>query len=325
MPKPLHAFQTPPSGMKETLLYPGAILQNRYQIGSLLSLSEAGELYKVSDLRFPGKSWIVKILRIPWNAELEQSAKTLLAIPHPNLVKVVDFFEKYGLSYFVMELVEGNSLEQLLEKSAGPLPEQQILSWMIQAVHALLCLHAHLKNWKGYWNLSPRKMLITPLGGMKLLPPLTSISKNLTSRAFDYFLPPEVFEEFEILDERAEIYSLAAVLFRALSGKEKNPMPFDFSGILLKNPKLYSRIQRILEKAAQVEPKRRYRNLRLFQKELFSCFQIAFQPQTLVVKPEKSRRFLWTFLGIFLGVLLTLLFKSRFLAPLRTTLGGALK
>lgn len=274
MPELLHvSIKAPHLRMKDAILYPGMILQNRYQVDSLLSQSDTGELCRASDLRFPGKHWAVKILRIPLSPELEQSAKALLAASHPHLVKLIDFFERRGLSFFVMEWVEGNSLEHLLERKREPLLDRQILPWLIQAVHALLRLHENLKYWRGYWNLSPRKMLITALGGIKLLPPLTCIPKNLTPRSFDYFLPPEAFEEFETVDERAEIYSLAAILFRALSGKEKNPMPFDFTGIFPKNPKFYFRLKRILEKAAQPEAEKRHRNLHVFRKELSGLLQ----------------------------------------------------
>jgi Serine/threonine protein kinase len=60
--------------------------------------------------------------------QFRQEALTLARLNHPHLVRVTDFFEEGGNAYLVMDLVQGQSLADLIA-ARGPLPEDQVLEW----------------------------------------------------------------------------------------------------------------------------------------------------------------------------------------------------
>ena len=67
-------------------------------------------------------------------------AKGLCKLHHPGIVRVSDVFEENGTAYFVMDYVEGRSLNDVV-KQEGPLPEARALNYIRQAAEALQYVH----------------------------------------------------------------------------------------------------------------------------------------------------------------------------------------
>lgn len=284
---------------QKSLLKPGMVLQNRYKIDSVLAGAGSGRVYQVFDLRFPGNRWALKVYQTIDPDVFYEAMQQLVSFHHSHLAKIVDFFQEADFSCLVMELVHGRSLEQILQETVGPLPERQVLSWGVQCADALIYLHRHQKSLTHYRNLSPRKILISTIGEVKLIPRIPQKLDHSTVPGIMGYAPPEVFDEAKSCDEKTDVYTLAAVLHRCLTGGNASSIPFVFVPLGPVNPALDSAIERILEKATQPNPSKRYADLTEFRTELYRCLQaiLSLQPYRRRMK-KLSSDFWWALMAI---------------------------
>src|SRR5271156_5506038 len=217
-------------------LTPGTKL-GPYEIQSPLGSGGMGEVYRARDTRL-GRDVAVKILPAEFSADpvrkqrFEREAKTISGLNHPNICVLHDVGSKDGISYLVMECVEGETLAKRLEK--GPLPLEQVLKYGAQIADALDKAH---RSGIVHRDLKPGNIMLTA-SGAKLLDfglakeasPLataaTSTAAIPTSPAtqqgtivgtFQYMSPEQI--EGKELDGRSDIFSLGAVLYEMLTGK----------------------------------------------------------------------------------------------------------
>lgn len=294
--------------MAELFLKEGDVLQNRYKIEALLSGSGKGQVYKASDIRFPGKAWAIKAFQHAPADVFNRDAKTLAMMSHPHMVKVVDYFQEKQNLCLVMELVGGKSLDKILEAAGIPLPERQVLSWGIQCADALLYLHGQIKRDFSCRNFSPRKILITNSSELKLIPEMPELADALETQGVMGFAPPEMFEEDEECDDRSDVYALAAVLHRCLAGDSPANIPFVFVPIRSVNSRIVSPIERVLEKATQTNPGKRYPGLQEFRNELYSCFKevMRVHPRSKSMRDADRSLGLWWLLMALSGASIVL-------------------
>ncbi len=279
--------------MEKSFLPDGSILQNRYKIEALISGTGMGQVYKAADLRFPGKWWAVKVYPKLPSERFFQEMKSLSALNHPHLAKVVDFFEEEERSCMVMEHVNGQSLEEILDNATSPVPERQALSWGIQTSDALIYLHGRMKEVTHYRNLSPKKILISTLGEVKIVPKSLDLLSEVAQPGLMGYSPPEVFDENAAPDERADVYTLAAVLHRCLVGQSPGSIPFVFVDVHMANPRIVSHIDLVIEKATQANRGKRYFSLGEFRKELYRCLKKVLKSQPYSFRNMKNAPNVW--------------------------------
>jgi eukaryotic-like serine/threonine-protein kinase len=207
-----------------------------YEIVAPLGIGGMGEVYRAKDTRL-GREVAVKILPAHFSSDVarkqrfEREAKTISGLNHPNICVLHDVGSQEGLDYLVMELVEGESLAQRLEK--GALPVEQALKVGQEIAEALDKAH---RSGVIHRDLKPGNIMLTK-SGAKLLdfglarPTATSASlATMTAAAtapvtqegtivgtFQYMSPEQV--EGKELDGRSDIFSLGAVLYEMLTGR----------------------------------------------------------------------------------------------------------
>jgi serine/threonine protein kinase len=162
----------------------------------------------------------------------EQEFKVASSLDHPNLVRAIDFGRDDTTLYLVMEFVEGESLHDRIERK-GPMPEQEairIVTLVGQALH-----HAHQQGII-HRDVKPDNILIradgqvklTDLGLMKDVAEDQGLTRDATGLGTPNFMAPEQFTDAKHATIRCDIYSLAATLYTALTGK----LPFAAHGPL---------------------------------------------------------------------------------------------
>src|SRR6266487_3022767 len=135
-----------------------------YEIVAPIGAGGMGEVYRARDTRLD-RQVAVKILPAEFaqNAQFklrfEREAKTISQLNHPNICTLYDV----GDGYLVMELLEGESLADRLNK--GPLPLEQVLRYGIQIAQALEKAH---KAGVVHRDLKPGNIMLTK-SGAKLL------------------------------------------------------------------------------------------------------------------------------------------------------------
>ena len=288
-------------------LLPGTKLE-RYEIRSLLGEGGMGEVYRASDLKL-NRDVAVKILPVAYSANtdrlrrFEQEAQAAGALNHPNILAVHDVGDHDGSPYVVSELLEGETLREII--SLGPLPQRKVIDYATMIAHGLAAAHE-----KGiiHRDLKPDNIFITKddrakildFGLAKLFPPggnnvvgtdVTTLKAHTSAGAVmgtaGYMSPEQV--RGQLVDMRSDIFSFGAVLYEALSGRRAfhgdsaveslnailKEEPPDFNETNAKiNPQLEKIVRRCLEK----KPERRFH----------SAHDLSFALEALTISSESS-------------------------------------
>ena len=107
-----------------------------YEVLAKLGEGGMGEVYSARDTRLD-RSVAIKVISEEFARRFEREGRALAAINHPNICTIYDV----GPNYLVMELVEGQTLRQLLK--AGPLSIADAVRYGGQIAEALAAAHAH--------------------------------------------------------------------------------------------------------------------------------------------------------------------------------------
>ncbi len=206
----------------------GQILNNRYRIVKLLGQGGFGAVYRAWDLNL-NKACALKenfVASPAAQKQFMQEASILANLSHPNLPRVTDHFFVGGQGqYLVMDYVGGEDLQAKLDAAGGPLPEAQVLQWILQVCDALTYLHGQQPP-VIHRDLKPANIKITPdgramlvdFGIAKVYDP--GLKTTLGARAVTPgFSPPEQYGQ-GTTDARSDLYSLGAMAYALLTGQQ---------------------------------------------------------------------------------------------------------
>jgi serine/threonine-protein kinase len=215
-------------GGQGTVLVPGQVLANRYEITKVLGAGGMGMVYKAVD-RELGEPVAVKTLR-PEFMERDPTAldrfrseiRLARRISHRNVVRTHDIGEVDGLYYITMEFVEGSTLKDLII-SRGRLPAPAVV-----AIGKQLCRALEVAHEAGviHRDIKPQNMVVEADGTLKVMDfgiaRLQARSDGHTQAGMvvgtPEYMSPEQLTGDE-LDGRSDLYSAGAVLYESLTGK----------------------------------------------------------------------------------------------------------
>src|SRR5262249_27281530 len=204
-----------------------------YHIVSLLGTGGMGEVYQAQDTRLD-RTVALKILPAEVAGDKERmkrftlEAKVASALNHPNVATIYELGESDGISFIAMEYVEGQTLEQRIER--GPLGAVDIQSIARQVAEALDVAHH-----KGiiHRDIKPANLMVTPQGQVKILDfglaklsrhtafqqvtPATITSPGLLMGTVEYMSPEQALGQE--VDHRTDIFSLGVVLYQMATGR----------------------------------------------------------------------------------------------------------
>ncbi len=159
-----------------------------------------------------------------------REARTQGRLDHPSIVRVYEFYDEGGLTFFTMPYVSGPSLRALLEQEARP-PLARALRYLCQAADALSYAH---RQGVIHRDVKPDNMvldeerdcvILTDFGIAKALSAQTSLTTPGDLLGTPHYMSPEQGEGKLDLDGRADQYSLGLVGYEMLAGKR----PFEAS------------------------------------------------------------------------------------------------
>ena len=264
------------------------LLKHRYEITGLLGKGGMGSVYKVADRSARGKVLAVKELRTANQATgkaaesvtlFQTEALILSRLTHPNLTKVTDYFSHGGSYYIVMEYVQGRTLEQLLGARRGkPIDERLALSWALQICRAIQFLSVQKPRPIVFRDLKPSNIMIDRTGRVKLIDfgIARFFKEDKAEDTYVYGTPgyaaPEQYGTGQT-DVRSDIFSLGATLHHCLTGRDPSAHPPDFPDPLLLNSGLNKGTAKIVRKALEPEPRRRYQSALAMKQAIQSVLQ----------------------------------------------------
>lgn len=252
------------------LLDPGTVLAGRYAIERLLGRGGMGAVYLAADRRLASRRWAVKEMwpdalepadRDGARARFEREALLLAQLEHPWLPRVTDYFTQDGRQYLVMELVEGQTLESLVEAN-GPVDPGRALHWGLQIGELLTYLHERPEPII-LRDLKPGNVMVTPSGAVKVIDfGIARIYQpgkagDTIAMGTPGYAPPEQYGRAQS-DARVDVYALGATLHYALTGHDPGDTPFQFDPITLKNPAVSPALDEAIRVAVRPDAAHRY-------------------------------------------------------------------
>ncbi len=220
----------------------------------------------------------------------KDEAKMLWGLNHPNLPSFSGFFTEGQRYFMVMEYVDGSTLEDLLERNAGPFPERRVLGWARQLCDVLEYLHNQNPPII-FRDMKPGNIMLMRTGRVKLIdfgiarffrPTSLQDTQLLGTPGF---APPEQYGKAQT-DERADIYSLAMTIFQLLTNT-LSETGFGLKDVRSTNPRISPSVARALEKATALEPENRYSNVAAFRRALLGVGTFVFDNGEQATTPQE--------------------------------------
>jgi len=284
-----------------------------YTILEVLNKGGMGVIYKARQKRLER---LVAVKVLPTNlsrdakfvTRFEREARAAASVTHPNIIQILHIGEERGLHYIAMELVEGDSLAALIGRD-GPLEQPQALRLFKQVASALSAAHA-----RGivHRDIKPSNVLINHRGNAKVVDfgiakrPDTDVNVTATGAALGtpLYMPPEIGRGGKDLDARADLYSLGATFYHALSGRP----PFEAdtpAELIVKHtterapalrsvaPRVDRELAKIIDRLLRKNPDSRYDSAEALLTDLESIHLAApdvdRDAPTLEMKPKREK------------------------------------
>ena len=255
--------------------YIGRLLDDRYEILEVIGIGGMAVVYKALCHRL-NRLVAVKILKDEYSQDGEfrdrfhAESQVVATLSHPNIVSVYDVSSSSEADFIVMELIDGISLKQYMERK-GVLNWKETLHFAIQIAKALE--HAHSRGIV-HRDIKPHNVMVLKNGSVKVadfgIAQVTANSSTLTTEALGsvHYISPEQAKGGRV-DNRSDIYSLGVVIYEMIAGR----VPYDgdtpvniaiqhINGGAQKpsqyNPNTPAGLEQIIRKAMSLAPNDRY-------------------------------------------------------------------
>ncbi len=258
----------------EVMLKPGMILCDRYEILDVVGAGGMSIVYKARCHRL-NRNVAIKVLKPEFSRDqnfvtkFRVEAQASAGLTHPNIVNVYDVYDDEGVYFIVMELVEGITLKDYIAEN-GRLSMDKAIDFAIQIASGLEAAHeSHVIH----RDIKPQNIIVSKNGNLKVTDfgiAKAASSNTLTSGAMGsvhYISPEQARGGYS--DERSDIYSLGITMYEMVTGR----VPFEGDNnvsVALMHiqsemipprqyyPDIYSSFEKVILKATQKKPERRY-------------------------------------------------------------------
>ncbi len=240
-----------------------------------------------------------------------REATAIAKLRHPGIVSIIAIGMERNVSYLVMELVPGRSLDETYAEAAEAgekLPVRRIVRWGAEIADALDAAH---RSGVMHRDVKPSNIRVTPAGSATLID--FGLAKTVESEAPSitgpfagspaYASPEQIDTKARDIDVRTDVYSLGATLYEGLAGR----VPFEgdtvervFHSVLVSEPTPLRRIdpsiardlEVVIAKAMEKDRERRYRTAREFGDDLRAVLEL--RPITARPAGPLLRALKWT-------------------------------
>ena len=207
----------------------GVVLGKRYEILGRIGSGGMADVYKSKDHKL-NRFVAVKVLKSDYRQDevfikkFLSEAQAAAGLMHPNVVNVYDVGQDRGLYYMVMELVEGITLKDYIEKK-GKLSAKETISISIQMVTGLQAAHnQHIIH----RDIKPQNIIISKDGKVKVtdfgIARATTSTQTISTSVMGsvHYTSPEQARG-GVVDQKSDLYSIGITMYEMITGH----VPFD--------------------------------------------------------------------------------------------------
>lgn len=212
---------------------PGQVVAGKYRIESVLGEGGMGKVFAAENLRTGKRVALKYVLASRGHGEsvVERFAREARAagrIHHPNVIDIYDVAEDESGACLVMELLSGESLEELMERE-GTLAIEDAVGILIDAARGIAAAHAEGVIHR---DIKPPNIFLCAEGNQGRVKVLDfGVSKLLSDEdarpvtqtgavvGTPHYMAPEQVRGVKDIDARIDVYALGAVLFEMVSGR----------------------------------------------------------------------------------------------------------
>lgn len=256
------------------MLKPGTYLQNRYEILERIGSGGMSVVYK-AQCHTLNRMVAIKVLKEEFAfdegfvSKFKMEAQAAARLSHPNIVSVYDVVDEDVLHYIVMELIEGITLKNYIEKKEH-LESKEAIGIAIQVAQGIWAAHdQHIIH----RDIKPQNMIISRDGKVKVADfgiarAVSTQTMNATAVGSVHYISPEQAKG-GYCDERSDIYSFGITMYEMVTGR----VPFEGDNtvaVALAHleepvtppreyvPEMSPALEQIILKCTQKRPERRY-------------------------------------------------------------------
>lgn len=252
-------------------LTPGAMIAGgRYRVERLLGVWGVRAFYLAEAAPQRPRAILAEFAHTGGMAVAER-AQRLMALDHPILPAVREYFQQGNMLYLALNLPDGILLEQMLPRApGGQSDETQAIAWGIQLCDGLTYLQSQMPP-IAVADLAPSAIFVTARDRIKLvgLGHMLGLytTAGLVGALEQGYTAPEVY--LGQLDVRADIYALGALLYRALSGSSPTAYtPGSLPPLWALRPAIAPELAAAVERAIAQQPGERWPDAATFGAEL---------------------------------------------------------
>ncbi len=282
---------TPHSSPGTGLLPPQTLLRERYLILEKLGQGGMAAVYKVKDEGNRGEP--LRAIKEMSQGALKESdreqaienfrteAEMLKALDHANLPKFYEQFQEEDRYYLVMEYIEGETLEERLDREGKGLAERDVMGWAEQLCSVLTYLHER-RPAVIFRDLKPGNIMITKQGQVKLIDfgiaRIFRQDKTHDTQVLGTpgYAPPEQYGKGQT-DPRSDVYALGVTLHQLLTNYDPSSTPFSLPPIHTLNPAISPHVQAAIEQATRLKREERFESISDFHSALFASGVFVFR------------------------------------------------
>ncbi|HKD36423.1 MAG TPA: bifunctional protein-serine/threonine kinase/phosphatase, partial [Pirellulales bacterium] len=304
----------------------GEVLDNRFQIESLISRSGMASIYKARDLK-SGMPVAVKVPFMKFESDpaffsrFQREEEIGKMLDHPSILHVIPV-ENKDRPYLAMELLDGQTLRQVLN-TAKQFSQAESLSIASKIADALAHMHEHKIVHR---DLKPENIMLLKDGSLRIMDFGIAKAGGLRRLTFTGFSPamgtPDYMAPEQVKgkrgDARTDIYSLGAILYEMLTGQAPfegtNPLAIMNARLLgdpiaprKVNPEISPQVEEIVLHAMEQRPENRFSSAAEMKAELGDPEKVEVTGRAGRLRPpaewKGGKRYLWIVLLALVPVL----------------------
>ena len=268
----------------------GAIVSNRYVIDDVLGRGGMAVVYRALDQKL-GRYVTLKVLRDEYANDEDYvrrfpgEAQAAAALNHPNIAQVYDSGQDGPVCYIVLEYIDGTNLKTLINRKA-PFDNETTIAVAIQIADGLGEAHSYGIVHR---DVKPQNILVTPTSTVKVTDfgiaraaQASTLTQGAESMGSVHYFSPEQARRGYV-DNKSDIYALGITMYEMATGM----LPFDGDSIvniamqhindplpdmLHANPNISEALERVILKATEKSPAKRYQSMEEMTADLRRAF-----------------------------------------------------